>query len=480
MKKIYFLLFAAFMFALNASASVTVCDVEPDENGHFDCPFIKSGSITWNETSHTLTLDNAVVEYSSESAYDYVYPIRTTEDATIDIHGECKLTTTGFVAIGFEGTNIKNVTIQGDGNLDLTSTWHGIYLRFTRLTIKDITLKTDNRIANNGSGEFCKLTFNNVNADITGGIERIGEGIIFRNCAITYPSNAYIAHDQYEDTDYGYFIANGDGSAADHIIISRTSNVPGDVNGDSEVNIADINAVIKVILGGESNPDADVNNDSEVNIADVNAVINIILNPVVIEVHEYVDLGRPSGTLWATCNIGASSPEEYGDYFAWGETEPREVYNWGNYKWFTLYDGGYFEVMKYCTDSEYGAVDGKTELDPEDDAAYVNWGSSWRMPTQEQIQELISKCSSRWTTQNGVKGRLLSGPNGNTLFLPAAGYRWGDSLKYPNSEGRYWSRSLCSDDPALAYTVQFADYFSYIYCEEDIRCYAFSVRAVRM
>ncbi len=143
-------------------------------------------------------------------------------------------------------------------------------------------------------------------------------------------------------------------------------------------------------------------------------------------------------------------------------------------------DGTRNTLTKYCTNSYYGTVDGKTELDPEDDAAYVNWGSSWRMPTQEQIQELISKCSSRWTTQNGVKGRLLSGPNGNTLFLPAAGYRWGDSLKYPNSEGRYWSRSLCSDDPALAYTVQFADYFSYIYCEEDIRCYAFSVRAVRM
>jgi hypothetical protein len=480
MKKIYFLLFAAFMFALNASASVTVCDVEPDENGHFDCPFIKSGSITWNETSHTLTLDNAVVEYSSESAYDYVYPIRTTEDATIDIHGECKLTTTGFVAIGFEGTNIKNVTIQGDGNLDLTSTWHGIYLRFTRLTIKDITLKTDNRIANNGSGEFCKLTFNNVNADITGGIERIGEGIIFRNCAITYPSNAYIAHDQYEDTDYGYFIANGDGSAADHIIISRTSNVPGDVNGDSEVNIADINAVIKVILGGESNPDADVNNDSEVNIADVNAVINIILNPVVIEVHEYVDLGLPSGTLWATCNIGASSPEEYGDYFAWAETTSKSTFSWTTYRYNAT---NQHYMSKYCTNYNLGPngfTDYLTELEPEDDAAYVNWGRKWRIPTKTQFSELINSnyTTTTWTTQNGVYGRLItSKSNGNSLFLPAAGARGDSSLGSAGSDGYYWSRMLYANSPQSAYGLSFNS--ANVKLNHDGRYYGKSVRPVR-
>lgn len=115
--------------------------------------------------------------------------------------------------------------------------------------------------------------------------------------------------------------------------------------------------------------------------------------------HEWVDLGLPSGTLWATCNIGASSPEESGDYFAWGETAPKETYNWETYKWCNDRDN---TVTKYCTTDIYGTVDNKTELDLEDDAAYVNWGSSWRMPSMEQIKELREYCSWEWTQSNGV------------------------------------------------------------------------------
>ena len=481
MKKLL-LLCLALVAALGANATIAVCGVDPDDNGHFNCPYIKSGTITWDETARTLTLNNAVVDYSSDTPYDYVYPIRVTEDATIIIHGECKLTSTGFVALSLDGYNSKNITIQGDGNLYISSRLHGIFLVCTRLTIKDINLQTANDIANNGNGVLVALTFDNVNADIQGGVARIGEGITFRNCAITYPRDAYIAHAQDGDTDYGYYIAYGDNEYAEHIIISRSSDVYGDVNGDGEVNIADVNAVIDAILSDDGNTAADVNNDGEINIADINAVIDIILGggAPTPDNHEYVDLGLPSGTLWATCNIGANNPEDYGDYFAWGETAPREVYNWGNYKWFKLYEDSSFEVTKYCTDSEYGTVDGKTELDPEDDAAYVNWGASWRMPTQEQMKELMSNCRyGRWTTQNGVKGYLLTGNNGNTIFFPAAGYRWGNSLKYAGSEGNYWSRTLCSDDPAFAITVEFADYFSTIHTSEEIRCYAHSVRAVR-
>ena len=105
--------------------------------------------------------------------------------------------------------------------------------------------------------------------------------------------------------------------------------------------------------------------------------------------HEWVDLGLPSGTLWATTNVGASKPEEYGDYFAWGETKPKSVYDWDTYKWCKGDD--YHQLTKYCNLSNYGDngfVDNKTELDPGDDAAYVNWGSKWRMPSLEQMQEL--------------------------------------------------------------------------------------------
>ena len=245
-------------------------------------------------------------------------------------------------------------------------------------------------------------------------------------------------------------------------LAANAQNSPrGDVNGDGEVNIADVNVVIDVILGGGSNTAADVNNDAEINIADINALIDIILGggaPAPDE-HEYVDLGLPSGTLWATCNIGASSPEDYGYYFAWGETEPKEFCDAFNYKWFNVIDSTHFELTKYCTDSNYGTVDGKTELDPEDDAAYVNWGSSWCMPTKEQINELISTCRAEWTTQNGVNGRLFTGPNGNTIFFPAAGYNW-EEVTLAGEFGYYWTKTLYTDDereigPVLAHYFQF-------------------------
>ncbi len=256
----------------------------------------------------------------------------------------------------------------------------------------------------------------------------------------------------------------------------------GDVNGDLEVNIADINAVIYIILSGNgSTTAADVNGDGEINIADINAVIDIILgrNAEPEPEHDWVDLGLPSGTLWATCNVGANSPEEFGHHFAWGETEPKDVYDWSTYKWC---NGSDTTITKYCTNSEYGYngfVDNKTELDLVDDAAYVNWGPSWCMPTFEQQQELYENCSSVWTTKNGVNGRLFTGPNGNTLFLPAAGGRWDGSLYYVGSYGYYWSRTLytCFSYSVLAYNLDFTS--GYVGCDGDNRIIGFTVRAVR-
>ena len=154
--------------------------------------------------------------------------------------------------------------------------------------------------------------------------------------------------------------------------------------------------------------------------------------------HEYVDLGLPSGTLWATCNVGADSPEQYGDYFAWGETKPKDDYSKNTYKW---YNGSMDMLMKYDSDSRYG----KGELDPEDDAASTNWGSQWRMPTLEQLQELLEKCDWQRTQKNGVNGRLATGPNGKSIFFPAAGGR-SSQLFNDGKCGYYWSRTLCSPD----------------------------------
>ena len=169
--------------------------------------------------------------------------------------------------------------------------------------------------------------------------------------------------------------------------------------------------------------------------------------------HEYVDLGLPSGTKWATCNVGASSPEKYGDYFAWGETEPKTTYSWDTYKW---YNGSSSTFTKYNTISDCGIVDDKIVLDPEDDAATINWGSKWRMPTEAEWTELRNNCTWTWTTRNGVNGYTVKSKiNGNSILLPAAGMRGSDILYFAGSCGFYWSSSLDTDEPYYAWNVHF-------------------------
>ena len=173
------------------------------------------------------------------------------------------------------------------------------------------------------------------------------------------------------------------------------------------------------------------------------------------EEHAYVDLGLPSGLLWATCNVGADTPEAYGDYFAWGETTPKDTYNWSTYQYC---NGSYNTMTKYCQNSSYGYngfTDDLTTLLPEDDAATANWGEGWRMPTQAEFQELIDNTTMTWTQQGGVNGFLFSAANGNSLFLPAAGYRWYGELYNVGGNGDYWSSSLGTDYPYLAWDFYF-------------------------
>ena len=200
-------------------------------------------------------------------------------------------------------------------------------------------------------------------------------------------------------------------------------------------------------------------------------------NEEITDTHEWVDLGLPSGTLWATCNVGASSPEEYGDYFAWGETEPKTDYSWSTYK---HCKGSYDTMTKYCTDSCYGTVDNKTELEPSDDAATVNWGSGWQMPSREQLWELCnsSYTTTTWTTLNGKYGmKITSKSNSNSIFLPAAGYRK-TSLSNAGSYGLYWPRSLYAGDSSFAYYLLFDS--SLIDTYGNSRYYGQSVRPVRV
>ena len=150
--------------------------------------------------------------------------------------------------------------------------------------------------------------------------------------------------------------------------------------------------------------------------------------------HDWVDLGLPSGLKWATCNVGASKPEDYGNYYAWGETATKSVYTEENSR--TLY--------KTMSD-----ISGNATYD----AARANWGGSWRMPTKAEIEELLNNCTWTWTTQNGVNGMRVTGPNGNSIFLPATGYYQGSS-RYSGS-GYYWSSTPYESATSPAYFLYF-------------------------
>lgn len=185
--------------------------------------------------------------------------------------------------------------------------------------------------------------------------------------------------------------------------------------------------------------------------------------------HDWIDLGLPSGIKWATCNIGSSSPEEYGDKYAWGETKIKSDYDLDNYKWSNGSDNGWDNPFtKYWTDNDDGIVDNKTILEPSDDVARVKWGDKWRMPTEEEFRELKNKCRWERTTQDGIIGVCITGPNKHSIFLP---YKSNDWL-YAN----YWSASLAMFNSFKASTL-FLTKDKYVLLDE-LRYYGNPVRPV--
>ena len=194
----------------------------------------------------------------------------------------------------------------------------------------------------------------------------------------------------------------------------------------------------------------------------------------------WVDLGLPSGLKWATCNVGATRPEEYGNYYAWGEVTTKTTYDWSTYKYA---NGSDSTLTKYCNDASYGNegfTDDLTTLEAADDAATQNWGGKWRMPTVEEWQELKDNCTWTWTTLNGVNGYEVKATNGNFIFLPAAGYRY-DKRQTSSFCGIYWSSSLyvihIFGSPNEARNVTF--FSDKIYVLQDYRRIGCSIRPVR-
>ena len=190
-------------------------------------------------------------------------------------------------------------------------------------------------------------------------------------------------------------------------------------------------------------------------------------NPINIQ-NDSVDLGLSSGILWATCNIGASSPSEIGEYFAWGEKETKDAYGWETYE---LCHGSYNSIFKYTED------DRKSILEPHDDVANSELGGEWRIPTKEDMEELVEECEWKWSNQNGRLGWKVIGPNNNYIFLPASGAASSYKIAGVGELGRYWT-STRGEDIYSAYNLRFKDGRETIGVVDDTRFYGRSVRAV--
>lgn len=176
------------------------------------------------------------------------------------------------------------------------------------------------------------------------------------------------------------------------------------------------------------------------------------------EGHEWVDLGLPSGLKWATCNVGASTPGDYGNYYAWGETRPKSEYT---------------EYNSVSLGKSWGDIGGNSSRD----AARANWGGSWRMPTKAEFQALKDNCTWTWTTQNGHKGyKVTSNKNGQSIFLPAARGRYGDTLYFEGELGLYWSSTPDESNDYSAYNLYFDEASQSV--DGDARRIGLSVRPV--
>ena len=262
--------------------------------------------------------------------------------------------------------------------------------------------------------------------------------------------------------------------------VDAQSTQKGDINGDGDISVNDVAMIVNYILGiTDSNfiiANADVNGDGEIDINDVMGTVSIILGDNQPQVYltcpddhhpHLIDLGLPSGTQWACCNVdddhSKQSPTNYGSHYAWGEVQEKEEYNNVTYIYATGEDedgdGWYDEALEYEIIGNYMGVEDVYGRDIYDiagtqyDVAHVQWGGHWVMPSLDQIEELLDNCPSEWTTLNGVNGRRFTGNNGGTIFLPSAGYRYGDF--HYNYHGCYWSSTTNPLGSFIAHSLLF-------------------------
>lgn len=184
---------------------------------------------------------------------------------------------------------------------------------------------------------------------------------------------------------------------------------------------------------------------------------------------EAVDLGLPSGRKWASYNVGASSPEDCGGYFAWGELLEKGIYSWATYK----YSGDSNTTLnKYNTDSAWGKVDNMIDLTCDDDVAHQRWGGGWRMPTHDEQVELVIHCTKTRETVNGIEGTRFTGPNGNSIFLPLAGIKSEDKLLWKGSQGQYWASTVSHKTPENSLNFDYDGWVIFMYGNNNNTAYS--------
>lgn len=269
----------------------------------------------------------------------------------------------------------------------------------------------------------------------------------------------------------------------------RTTVLLGDVDANGILTKNDVEVLSQYVLNSQNNvvilDAADMNQDGMVSIADVTYLINELIHPSrgICNGYEYVDLGL--SVKWATCNIGAVIPEQYGAFYSWGETEEKDTYLWESYRHNTKGYSYWNGCKKYqVADRQTGGIwyngntfvgDGIEMLESCDDVATQQWGDGWRLPTKEEFEELLTQCTWKWVSTGYKKGYEVS-RMGRSIFIPAAGCEFGDSYYGTGSYGYYWTSSLTSFYTYCAYSL-------YINRNErevgfDERCYGLTVRPV--
>ena len=280
---------------------------------------------------------------------------------------------------------------------------------------------------------------------VTGGGKYINGATVELN-AIANAGYQFSKWGDGETTNPRTITVSGNSSFTALFIESQTTML-GDLTGDGKININDLNSLVNAYVSNTPNTAVtDIDNDNQLSILDITSLISMIYAGSTnfdSNGHLFVDLGLPSGTLWATCNVGASAPEEIGDHFAWGEIETKSSYSWATYKWCDgdVCNSSNQNLTKYCDRGGYGMIDGKVSLELEDDVAHVQWGGDWHIPSSTEFQELMDNCTTEWIKlSDGLHAYKFTGPNGKSIIMPAAGYKKKEN--YTADVFYYWLSDL--------------------------------------